>query len=282
MAIILDGRKCAQTVHEECIEKVNELKKRQIVPKLAVILVGDDKASQVYVRNKERVAKKVGVETETVILEESTTEEELLRIIERYNQDPTCHGILLQSPVPCHIDEARCLKAINHCKDVDGFHPYNVGLVATGNSGMMPCTPLGIIRLLHEYELDLSGKHAVIIGRSNIVGKPMAQLLLAEDATVTICHSKTNHLKSIAQQADLLVVATGKSEWITPDYVKEGAIVVDVGMNRSENGLTGDVSPRVMQKASYMTPVPGGVGPMTIAMLMLQTILAAEGQQNDE
>lgn len=278
MAIVLDGKKCAQKVHEECIQKVNQLKKKNVIPRLVVILVGDDKASQVYVRNKERVAKKVGIETETIVLDASTTEEELLQLIETYNEDPTCHGILLQSPVPRHINESRCLTAIDYRKDVDGFHPYNVGLVATNNPGMMPCTPFGIIRLLHEYQIDLAGKHAVIIGRSNIVGKPMAQLLLAENATVTICHSKTENVKQMAQQADILIVATGKSEWITPDYVKEGAVVVDVGMNRSDHGLTGDVSPEVMGKASYMTPVPGGVGPMTIAMLMLQTILAAEEQ----
>lgn len=278
LVVKLDGKKCADAVHQSCKDRVQQLNKQGIQPKLVVILVGDDKASQVYVRNKQRVAEKIGLTSETILLPADTTEEVLLEQIESLNQADDCHGILLQFPLPAHIDGNRCLAAIDPNKDVDGFHPFNVGKLAIGEAGMKPCTPLGIIHLLHAYDIPMAGKHAVIVGRSNIVGKPMAQLLLAENATVTVCHSQTENLAQITKQADILIVATGKSEWITKDYVKTGAVVIDVGMNRVDGKLTGDVDKAVAEVASFMTPVPGGVGPMTIAMLMQQTIQAAERQ----
>lgn len=278
LVVKLDGKKCADAVHQSCKDRVQQLNEQGIQPKLVVILVGDDKASQVYVRNKQRVAEKIGLTSETILLPADTTEETLLEQIESLNQADDCHGILLQFPLPAHIDGNRCLAAIDPNKDVDGFHPFNVGKLAIGEEGMKPCTPLGIIHLLHAYDIPIAGKHAVIVGRSNIVGKPMAQLLLAENATVTVCHSQTENLAQITKQADILIVATGKSEWITKDYVKTGAVVIDVGMNRVDGKLTGDVDKAVAEVASFMTPVPGGVGPMTIAMLMQQTIQAAERQ----
>lgn len=278
LVVKLDGKKCADVVHQSCKDRVQQLNEQGIQPKLVVILVGDDKASQVYVRNKQRVAEKIGLTSETILLPADTTEEVLLEQIESLNQADDCHGILLQFPLPAHIDGNRCLAAIDPNKDVDGFHPFNVGKLAIGEEGMKPCTPLGIIHLLHAYDISIAGKHAVIVGRSNIVGKPMAQLLLAENATVTVCHSQTENLAQITKQADILIVATGKSEWITKDYVQTGAVVIDVGMNRVDGKLTGDVDKAVAEVASFMTPVPGGVGPMTIAMLMQQTIQAAERQ----
>lgn len=282
VAIKLDGKKCAANVKEECALQVKRLKQEGIQPKLVVILVGDDPASQVYVRNKQRVADELGVLSETITLPATTSEQEVIELIQKLNEDQSCHGILLQCPLPDHIETNRCLEAISPQKDVDGFHPVNVGKIAIGDGGMFPCTPYGIIYLLTAYQIPLAGKHVVIIGRSNIVGKPLAQLFLAEDATVTICHSKTENLSALTQQADILIVAIGQSEFIQKEDVKPGAVVIDVGMNRIDGRLTGDVSPEVDEVASYLTPVPGGVGPMTIAMLMKQTIQAAERQEKNE
>ncbi|MFW8052455.1 bifunctional methylenetetrahydrofolate dehydrogenase/methenyltetrahydrofolate cyclohydrolase [Vagococcus fluvialis] len=275
MAIKLDGKSLAEKVQDKLKEEVskwNEAGKQ--LPKLVVILVGDDVGSQVYVRNKERAAKKIGFYSQVDRLEETVTEEELLKMIEGYNLDDDVDGILVQLPLPKHIDEEKILLAIDAKKDVDGFHPLNMGKLFIGEPDKLPCTPYGIIRLLKEYNIELSGKNAVVIGRSNIVGKPMAQLLLMEDATVTITHSRTKNLKELTKQADIVVVAIGKGEFLTADYIKEGAVVVDVGMNRHDDGhLVGDVKfDEVSQKASFITPVPGGVGPMTISMLMEQTV----------
>ncbi len=275
MAIKLDGKSLAEKVQDKLKEEVskwNEAGKQ--LPKLVVILVGDDVGSQVYVRNKERAAKKIGFYSQVDRLEETVTEEELLKMIEDYNLDDDVDGILVQLPLPKHIDEEKILLAIDAKKDVDGYHPLNMGKLFIGEPDKLPCTPYGIIRLLKEYNIELSGKNAVVIGRSNIVGKPMAQLLLMEDATVTITHSRTKNLKELTKQADIVVVAIGKGEFLTADYIKEGAVVVDVGMNRHDDGhLVGDVKfDEVSQKASFITPVPGGVGPMTISMLMEQTV----------
>ena len=242
-----------------------------------VILVGDDPASQVYVRNKERSAKKAGFLSETVRLSESTSEEELIQVIEQYNNDDRFHGILVQLPLPAHITDKRVILAIDPKKDVDGFHPINTGHLWNGRPVMVPCTPAGIMELLRAYEVDLEGKTAVIIGRSNIVGKPMAQLLLDKNATVTLAHSRTRDLARVTKQADVLIVAIGQGHFVTKEFVKEGAVVIDVGMNRDENGkLIGDVKfDEVEPVASLITPVPGGVGPMTITMLMEQTYQSA-------
>lgn len=243
----------------------------------SLILVGDDPASQVYVRNKERSAKKAGFLSETVRLSESISEEELIQVIEQYNEDDRFHGILVQLPLPAHINDKRVILAIDPKKDVDGFHPINTGHLWNGRPVMVPCTPAGIMELLREYDIDLEGKTAVIIGRSNIVGKPMAQLLLDKNATVTLAHSRTRHLARVTKQADVLIVAIGQGHFVTKEFVKEGAVVIDVGMNRDDNGkLIGDVKfDEVEPLASFITPVPGGVGPMTITMLMEQTYQSA-------
>ena len=240
-------------------------------------MVGDDPASQVYVRNKERSAKKAGFLSETVRLSESTSEEELIQVIEQYNNDDRFHGILVQLPLPAHINDKRVILAIDPKKDVDGFHPINTGHLWNGRPVMVPCTPAGIMELLSAYEVDLEGKTAVIIGRSNIVGKPMAQLLLDKNATVTLAHSRTLDLARVTKQADVLIVAIGQGHFVTKEFVKEDAVVIDVGMNRDENGkLIGDVKfDEVEPLASLITPVPGGVGPMTITMLMEQTYQSA-------
>lgn len=278
MAKLIDGKALAEKMQGQLAHKVAELKaKHGIVPGLVVILVGDNSASQVYVRNKERSALAAGFKSETVRLSDSTSEEELLNIIEHYNQDSAFHGILVQLPLPAHINDKRILLAIDPKKDVDGFHPMNTGHLWNGRPQMVPCTPAGIMEMLHEYEVDLEGKHAVIIGRSNIVGKPMAQLLLDKNATVTLTHSRTRSLPDVAKQGDVLIVAIGQGHFVTKEFVKEGAVVIDVGMNRDEDGkLIGDVKfDEVEPIASLITPVPGGVGPMTITMLMEQTYQAA-------
>lgn len=259
-------------------EKVERLKAEYgIVPGLAVILVGDNPASQVYVRNKERSAIKAGFKSETVRLSEAISEEELIEIIKSYNQDPSFHGILVQLPLPAHINDKKIILTIDPSKDVDGFHPMNTGHLWSGRPMMVPCTPAGIMEMLSAYEVNLEGKHAVIIGRSNIVGKPMAQLLLDKNATVTLTHSRTRHLADVCKRADVLIVAIGQGHFVTKDFVKEGAVVIDVGMNRDDNGkLIGDVKfDEVATVASLITPVPGGVGPMTITMLLEQTYQAA-------
>ena len=274
---IIDGKALAQKMQAELAEKTAKLKEKSgQTPGLVVILVGENPASQVYVRNKERSAIAAGFRSEVVRVSDSITQEELLFLINRYNQDPSWNGILVQLPLPAHIDEEAVLLAIDPEKDVDGFHPTNMGRLWSGHPVMIPCTPAGIMEMLREYNVELEGKRAVVIGRSNIVGKPMAQLLLAKNATVTLTHSRTHHLAEIAKQADILIVAIGRGHFVTKDFVKEGAVVIDVGMNRDENGkLIGDVKfDEVAEIASLITPVPGGVGPMTITMLMEQTYQA--------
>ena len=274
---IIDGKALAQKMQAELSEKTAKLKEKSgQTPGLVVILVGENPASQVYVRNKERSAIAAGFRSEVVRVSDSITQEELLLLISRYNQDPAWNGILVQLPLPAHIDEEAVLLAIDPEKDVDGFHPTNMGRLWSGHPVMIPCTPAGIMEMLREYNVELEGKRAVVIGRSNIVGKPMAQLLLAKNATVTLTHSRTHHLAEIAKQADILIVAIGRGHFVTKDFVKEGAVVIDVGMNWDENGkLIGDVKfDEVSEIASLITPVPGGVGPMTITMLMEQTYQA--------
>ncbi|HEP1371994.1 TPA: bifunctional methylenetetrahydrofolate dehydrogenase/methenyltetrahydrofolate cyclohydrolase [Streptococcus pyogenes] len=278
MTELIDGKALAQKMQQELAAKVNNLKQNKgIVPGLAVILVGDDPASQVYVRNKERAALTVGFKSETVRLSEFICQEELIAVIERYNADNTIHGILVQLPLPNHINDKKIILAIDPKKDVDGFHPMNTGHLWSGRPLMVPCTPSGIMELLREYNVNLEGKHAVIIGRSNIVGKPMAQLLLDKNATVTLTHSRTRQLEEVCRCADVLIVAIGQGHFITKQYIKDGAIVIDVGMNRDDNGkLIGDVAfDEVAEVAAKITPVPGGVGPMTIAMLLEQTYQSA-------
>ncbi|AGM98361.1 bifunctional methylenetetrahydrofolate dehydrogenase/methenyltetrahydrofolate cyclohydrolase [Streptococcus iniae] len=278
MATIIDGKALAQKMQASLAEKVTDMKKEYgIVPGLVVILVGDNTASQVYVRNKEKSALAAGFKSETIRLSESTSQEELIAIIRQYNLDETIHGILVQLPLPQHINDKKIILEIDPKKDVDGFHPMNTGHLWSGRSQMVPCTPAGIMEMFREYSIDLEGKDAVIIGRSNIVGKPMAQLLLDKNATVTLAHSRTRHLEKIARRADILIVAIGQGHFVTKEFVKDGAVVIDVGMNRDDNGkLIGDVAfDEVEPLASYITPVPGGVGPMTITMLLEQTYQSA-------
>ncbi|WP_105124748.1 bifunctional methylenetetrahydrofolate dehydrogenase/methenyltetrahydrofolate cyclohydrolase [Streptococcus suis] len=271
---VIDGKALAAKMQAALAEKTARLKvEKGLVPGLVVILVGEDPASQVYVRNKERSALAAGFKSEVVRVPASISEEELLELIERYNQDDAWHGILVQLPLPSHISEEKVLLAIDPDKDVDGFHPTNMGKFWSGHPVMIPSTPAGIMEMFKEYQIDLEGKTALVIGRSNIVGKPMAQLLLDANATVTIAHSRTKNLAELARQADILVVAIGRGHFVTKEFVKPGAVVIDVGMNRDENGkLIGDVKyDEVAEVASHITPVPGGVGPMTITMLMEQT-----------
>lgn len=278
MATVIDGKGLAQRMQAELAEKVQDLKNQHdIVPGLVVILVGENPASQVYVRNKECAALAAGFISETVRLPGTISEAELLSQIERFNIDSRFHGILVQLPLPDHIDEQKVLLTINPDKDVDGFHPTNMGNLWSGNRVMVPCTPAGIMKMLEAYQVELEGKTAVVIGRSNIVGKPMAHLLLEKNATVTLTHSRTKNLPEVAKTADILVVAIGRGHFVTKDFVKEGAVVIDVGMNRDDNGkLIGDVAfDEVSEVASLITPVPRGVGPMTITMLLEQTYDAA-------
>lgn len=269
---LLDGKALANDILDELTVKVNNL---DTAPNLVVIQVGDDPASSVYVRNKERTAERVGINSETVKLSKHITQDELLEIIDKYNHFTSVNGILVQLPLPKHIDEQVILEAISPMKDVDGFHPLNVGKLNIGQKQMIPSTPAGIMELLKANHIELEGKHVVIVGRSNIVGKPLAHLLLEANATVTIAHSRTKNLKQLTKMADILVVAVGQPELITEDYVKDGAVVIDVGINRTESGLKGDVDfNSVKSKVAAITPVPGGVGPMTIAMLMNQTYQA--------
>lgn len=280
MAIILDGKKLSQKVKEELKHEVEDLRNEGVIPKLAVIMVGNDPGSKVYVRNKSLACNEIGIEYEEYLLTEETTMEELLELIDKLNKDNTINGILLQSPIPKHLDINKAFSMILPQKDVDGFNPYNVGKLCLGQDTFISCTPNGIMKILEEYEIDIQGKEAVVVGRSNIVGKPMLQCLLNKNATVTICHSKTQDLAKVTRRADILVVAIGKEKYITEDMVKDRAVVIDVGINRLENGkLCGDVDyEEVEKKASYITPVPGGVGPMTIAMLMENVVKAAKIQ----
>lgn len=280
---LIDGKALAAKMQAELKVKVDKLKEADNVPGLAVILVGEDPASQIYVRNKARQATAIGLNSSVVRLPETVTEQELLDLIEQYNQSEQWHGILVQLPLPEHISEEKVLLAIDPEKDVDGFHPMNMGRLWSGNPLMIPSTPGGIMEMFREYNVELSGKRAVVIGRSNIVGKPMAQLLMMADATVTIAHSKTENLRELTKEADILVVAIGRDRMIKAEDVKEGAVVIDVGMNRDEDGkLHGDVDfDEVKDVASLITPVPGGVGPMTITMLMEQTVRAASRKMNE-
>lgn len=275
--VVIDGKALAAKMQAALAEKTAQLKaEKGLVPGLVVILVGEDPASQVYVRNKERSALAAGFKSEVVRVPASISEEELLELIDGYNQDDAWHGILVQLPLPAHISEEKVLLAIDPEKDVDGFHPTNMGKFWSGHPVMIPSTPAGIMEMFKEYQIDLEGKTALVIGRSNIVGKPMAQLLLDANATVTIAHSRTKNLAELARQADILVVAIGRGHFVTKEFVKPGAVVIDVGMNRDDNGkLIGDVKyDEVAEVASHITPVPGGVGPMTITMLMEQTFEA--------
>lgn len=270
MANIIDGKQISKDIKEELKEEVASLAAQGRKCCLAVIQVGNDPASSVYVGNKKKACAYVGIESLTYELPEETTEEELLTIIDKLNKDANVHGILCQLPLPKHINEDHVIKAISPKKDVDGFHPQNVGALVIGEKGFVSCTPAGIIQLLKRSNIEMDGKHCVVVGRSNIVGKPMSLLMLRENATVTICHSHTKNLKEICKEADILIVAIGKPQFIDKEYVKDGAVVIDVGIHRDENNkLCGDVKyDEVEPVASYITPVPGGVGPMTIAMLM--------------
>lgn len=278
LGVNIDGKQLANLLQEQMKEEVALLKESGLTPGLVVLLVGEDSASQVYVRNKDLAAARIGIVSKVERYPETITEAELLAEINKYNADPQFHGILVQLPLPKHIDENKVLLAIDPNKDVDGFHPLNLGALFAGHPTMIPCTPYGIIKMFEHYDIDLEGKNAVVIGRSNIVGKPMAQLLLQKNATVTMAHSKTKNLAALCRQADILVVAIGRGHFVTRDFVKPGAVVIDVGMNRNEAGkLIGDVAyDEVAPVASYITPVPGGVGPMTITMLMYQTIESAK------
>ncbi len=277
---ILDGKAVSLKVKESVKVRADELKKFGIEPTLAVVLVGEDKASQTYVRAKEKACNEYGIKSVAHRLSENTTQNELLALINVLNLDDSIHGILVQLPLPKHIDTNVVLAAIDPRKDVDGFHAVNVGKLVSGLDGFVPCTPLGVMEILKEYGIEVAGLNAVVIGRSNIVGKPMANLLLNASATVTVTHSKTKNLKEICKNADLIVAAIGKPFFLKVDMVKDGAVVVDVGINRLDDGrLVGDVDfDEVAPKCSYITPVPGGVGPMTIAMLLNNTILAAQAK----
>lgn len=276
MAIKIDGKAIAAAVRQEVRAEVEELTKQGKTPGLAVIVVGDDPASRVYVNNKKKACAEAGIRSEEFALPAETTQEELLALVEELNTREDIHGILCQLPLPKHLDDKAVIAAISPRKDVDAFHAANVGQILIGDYTFLPCTPAGVMELLHRTDISVEGKHCVVIGRSNIVGKPMAMLLLHENATVTICHSRTKNLAEICREADVLVAAVGRAGFVTPDMVKPGAVVVDVGINRGADGkLCGDVDPSVDEVAGYLTPVPGGVGPMTIAMLLKNTITAA-------
>jgi methylenetetrahydrofolate dehydrogenase (NADP+)/methenyltetrahydrofolate cyclohydrolase len=279
-AQLIDGKLISAEIKAEAAEEAAALKEQGIEPCLAVVLVGDNSASKVYVSNKQKACEAVGIKSVSHVLPEATTEEELLNLIEELNADKSVHGILVQMPVPKHIDDRKVIMAISPDKDVDCFHPVNVGYLHTGAKGFLPCTPAGIIELIKRSGHSIAGKNCVVIGRSNIVGKPVAMLLMQENGTVTICHSKTQDLAGICRGADIIVSATGKVDTVTADMVKEGAIIIDVGMNRNAEGkLCGDVDfENVKEVAGAITPVPGGVGPMTIAMLMKNCNTAAKIQ----
>ncbi|OMF34258.1 bifunctional 5,10-methylene-tetrahydrofolate dehydrogenase/5,10-methylene-tetrahydrofolate cyclohydrolase [Paenibacillus sp. FSL H8-0548] len=277
-AQIIEGKKISDLIREEMITETAALKEKGVIPGLAVVLVGEDPASKVYVGSKEKACQQLGIYSEVHRLSAETSEEELLALIERLNNQASINGILVQLPLPKHINEKAVIDAISVAKDVDGFHPESVGNLVIGDDSLLPCTPAGVIELIKRSGVDISGKHAVVIGRSNIVGKPVAMLLLRENATVTICHSRTANMEEIAKQADILVVAIGKAKAIDSKFVKPGAIVIDVGINRLPDGkLAGDVDfDDCLDTAGYITPVPGGVGPMTITLLMKNTITAAK------
>ena len=280
MAVIIDGKELAKKIRANLKIECDELKKKNIKSKLAVIMVGEDPASKVYVRNKSRACEDVGIKYEEYLLDLNTTQKELVELIEKLNNDKTINGILLQSPIPSNLDINEAFRTISSEKDVDGFNPVNVGKLVLNQDTFVSCTPYGIMKMFEEYDIDLTGKNVVILGRSNIVGKPLIHCCLNKNATVTSCHSKTQNLAQKAKEADILISAIGKANFVTADMVKDGAVVIDVGINRLDNGkITGDVYfESVKEKASYITPVPGGVGPMTIAMLMNNVIKATKRQ----
>lgn len=284
MAKILDGKLISQKVKDEVADKVKQLKEKGVrVPCLAVILVGDDDASKIYVRNKKRACEKIGFTSLEYLLGADTTQKKLNELIDKLNADAGVDGILVQSPLPKHLNEQCVINRISSSKDVDAFHPENVGKIMLGDPLFLPCTPAGIMRMLKDYGISADGKECVVVGRSNIVGKPMSLLLLSANGTVTTCHSHTRDLAEITRRADILVVAIGVAKKITADMIKEGAVVIDVGQNRSEGKLCGDVDfDTCKDKASYITPVPGGVGPMTIAMLMQNTLTAYNLHMNNK
>ena len=279
---IIDGKELARSIRGEVKKEVDNLREKNVIPKLAVIMVGDNSASKVYVKNKSKACQECGVEFEEILLDANTSMETLLSIIDKLNERTDINGILLQSPIPKDLNIQEAFERISYKKDVDGFNPVNVGKLMIGEDTFISCTPYGIIKMLEAYNIEIEGKHAVIIGRSNIVGKPLAQCLLRNNATVTICHSKTRNISEITKTADILISAVGRVNMVTSEMVKEGAVVIDVGMNRNDDGkLVGDVDfENVKEKASYITPVPGGVGPMTIAMLMNNVVKATKIQYN--
>ena len=280
MAKLIDGKAVSASVRAQVAQEVQELKSKGLHPGLAVVIVGDDPASRTYVNNKKKACAETGIYSEEYALPATTTQEELLSLVRSLNEKPEIHGILVQSPLPNGLDEEAVIEEINPQKDVDAFHPQNVGRIMIGNFHFLPCTPAGVIELIRSQGIEIAGKRCVVIGRSNIVGKPMAMLLLHNHGTVTICHSKTRDLAEICRKADILVAAVGRPKFVTENMVKPGAVVIDVGMDRDENGkLCGDVDfANVEPKAGYITPVPGGVGPMTIAMLLRNTVTAAKLQ----
>ena len=274
--VLIDGKKVSGEIRNRLADEIQELKKKAgKTPGLATVLVGDDPASAVYVRNKNKICGELGFQSFEQKLSADTSEEKLLQLVGELNSNKDVHGILVQLPLPDQIDSEKILQAIDPKKDVDGFHPINVGKLVVGNALLTPCTPTGIIALLDRYDIEISGKHAVIIGRSNIVGKPVSMLLLHRNATITICHSRTQNLEEVTRSADILVAAVGRANFVTDEMVSEGTVVIDVGINRVDGKLTGDVDfEPVSKKASHITPVPGGVGPMTIALLMENTLKA--------
>ncbi len=279
---IIDGKLIAKEVRDEIAVEVAQLKEKGVEPALAVVIVGEDPASKVYVSNKKKACEKAGIVSIEYALPATTTQEELLALIDKLNNNTKINGILVQMPLPKGLDEREVINAISPLKDVDAFHPENVGRIMIGDYAFLPCTPAGIVILLEKYNVDICGKHCVIIGRSNIVGKPMSMLMLQKNATVTVCHSKTNNLKEICRQADIIIAAVGRPEFVTADMVKDGAVIIDVGINRDGNNkLCGDVDfDAVKEKAALITPVPGGVGPMTVTVLLKNTIKAAMLQNN--
>ncbi len=283
MTTIINGKKVSQKIREELKEECEEIKKQGIIPKLAVIMVGDNPASKVYVRNKNKACQEIGIEYEEYFLKSEITQEKLIELIEDLNNRKDINGILLQSPIPNHLDINEAFRKISPEKDVDGFHPANVGKLILNQDTFVSCTPYGIMKLFAEYNIDLNGKHVVILGRSNIVGKPLIACCLNRNATVTVCHSKTENLEEHTKKADILIVAIGKANFVKKEMIKDGAVIIDVGINRTDEGkLTGDVDfENVKDVAGYITPVPGGVGPMTIAMLMNNVIKAARLQNKN-
>ena len=283
MAVIIDGKALAKKIRENLKIECEELKQKGIIPKLAVIMVGDNPASKVYVKNKSKACEEIGINYEEYLLEENTTQEQLIDLIQNLNKDKTVNGILLQSPIPEHLNINQAIKAITYSKDVDGFTPSSIGKLMIGEDTFISCTPYGVIKMFEEYNIDLTGKNVVILGRSNIVGKPLLQCCLNKNATVTVCHSKTKDLIEYTKRADILIAAIGKSKFVKKEMLKDGVVVIDVGINRGEDGkLTGDVDFDEVEKiASYITPVPGGVGPMTIAMLMNNVIKATNIQYSN-